>query len=83
MSIKVTVTTNRSGPPLGDAITFPIRCPECNHETEQSVSRLKDAPILVCPACSYHFKVESGGTGRQVADQIQEIDRLIDGFGKP
>ena len=75
--LKIKTTTTRSGPPLVDAVTFPIECPKCGHKTDQPVSRLKSDPTLTCPSCSNVFKIESQGTGRQVADQLEELDRKM------
>lgn len=82
MPFKLTVKTTRSGPRLVDAVTFPIECPKCSHKTEQSAARLKDDPVIVCPSCGESFKIESGGSAREVADQLKNIDRLLDNFGK-
>jgi hypothetical protein len=67
---------------LVDEMTVPIKCPKCGHETEQSLARLKDDPILICPSCGDTFKIESSGTMGKVADELDEIDRLIDKIGK-
>ncbi|WP_425487880.1 YnfU family zinc-binding protein [Microvirga lupini] len=67
-------------PKLSDEITFPIGCPKCGHETEQTVTRLKDEPELTCPACGERFKVESRGSAGDVADELDKIDRLFDKF---
>lgn len=80
--LKVTMTTTRTGPRLTDAVTFPIACPECGHETEQPVSRLQHDPTITCLACSYTFKVDTGSTGREVMDKLKKMDRLLDNFGK-
>ena len=83
MPLKIMMTTTRTdGPPLGDELTFAVPCPKCGHETEQAVSRLKDDPTLVCPSCSEAFKFESGGSMREVADQVDNIDRLFESLGK-
>lgn len=82
MPIKVSITTKRSGPPLTQAVAWPIACPKCGHETEQSIAALKTDPTLVCPSCSEAFKIESQDTAKQTFDQIAEIDRLMDTFGK-
>jgi hypothetical protein len=82
MPIKVSVTTNRSGPDLADAMTVPVQCPKCGHESEHPIAGLKDDPILTCSACAETFKIESGGGLREVADQLDDIDRLFDKIGK-
>lgn len=82
MSIKVTMTTTRSGPSLSDSVTFPIECPKCSHKTEQLASRLEQDPKVTCPACGEEFGVETGGSAREVSKQLKELDRLLDNFGK-
>lgn len=75
--LKIKTTVTQSGPPLVDSVTFPIECPQCGHKTEQPVSRLQDDPTITCESCAHVFKIETHGTGRQVADQLAELDRKM------
>lgn len=67
---------------LSDDLGLPLPCPKCGNEVEVSLTRLKDEPQLVCPACGETFNVDSGGTAGEVADQVDNLDRLLDRFGK-
>jgi ribosomal protein S27E len=82
MAIKVSITTTRSGPDLSDAVTVPIQCPKCGHETEHSIAWLKTDPVLSCSACGEKLKIDSGGTLTDVANQLDNIDRLFDKITK-
>ncbi len=81
MPIKVSITSTRSGPSLSDSVSFPIECPNCHHKTTRRLAELKNDPVLVC-SCGHKFKVESGGTAKKAADQVKELDRLLDNLFK-
>jgi Predicted ATPase involved in replication control, Cdc46/Mcm family len=82
MPIKISTTVTKTGPRFAEAISFPIKCPKCGHETKQSIAGLKDDPLLVCSSCSETFKIESGGTARGVADDLDKLDRAWDNLIK-
>jgi transposase-like protein len=78
MPIKISTTITRSGPNFTEIENVPIKCPKCGHESNYSLARLKNDPTLICASCSETFEIESGGSLRQVADQMDDIDRLFD-----
>jgi transcription elongation factor Elf1 len=74
--MKLTIhSTHSGGGRLTDEITHTIPCPQCSHEITESLDRLKNDPILVCSACGQRFAIESGGTARDTADKVAELDR--------
>jgi len=70
-----THSTNSGGGWLADEITHTFQCPQCSHEITESLARLKNDPIIVCSACGQRFAFESGGTARDTADKVAELDR--------
>jgi hypothetical protein len=81
MSMKITVTTKRSGPSLADSASDTIECPECGHKMKVLIAKLQNDPTLVCPR-GHRFKVKTGGTARKVTNELKEIDRLMDNLFK-
>ncbi len=81
MPIKISFTSQRSGPSLSDSVSFPIKCPKCSDQTTQRLADLKSDPILTC-SCGYRFKVETGGSAAKVANEVKELDRLLDNMFK-
>jgi putative FmdB family regulatory protein len=67
---------------LKDEFTVPLKCPECGHEFEETLARLKDDPTIQCPACGKDFKVSTGGTAAEVVDDIDRLDRAWDKLTK-
>jgi transcription elongation factor Elf1 len=67
---------------LTDDLMFPIPCPHCGHEVQESLARIKDNPTIECPACSQTFQIASEPSVENTANKLDEIDRLLDGFGK-
>ena len=67
---------------LSDDVTDEFPCPKCGHQFSEPLARLKDDPTLTCPVCGERLHYDSAGTMRTAVDQIDEIDRLLDGFGK-
>lgn len=67
---------------ISDELAFPIPCPECGHEISKTLAELKDNPTIICPACSAQIEVTSDAATTEAADKLEEIDRLIEGFGK-
>jgi hypothetical protein len=65
-------------PNISDDATFPIPCPTCKHETEQSFGLLKANPILTCLACGHRFAVEGDGPVADVVTNFEELNRLLD-----
>ena len=63
---------------LVDDLTFPIQCPKCGHEIEQSVDGLKDDPKLTCPYCGQSLQLQSGGSGWDIAQQLDDLDVVWD-----
>jgi transposase-like protein len=82
MPLKISTTITRSGPSFTEMEMVPVKCPKCGHEANHSFARLKDDPILTCSSCAEQFKIESGGSLGEVANQLDDIDRLFDKIGK-
>src|ERR687891_568051 len=78
MGLKLTFESSSNLGRIVDELDVPIECPQCGHKTKQSLARLKNDPTFICRGCGKNIKIESGGTARQIADKINEIDRLFD-----
>ena len=63
---------------LVDDLTFPIQCLKCGYEIEQSVDGLKNAPKLTCPACGQSLQLQSGASGWDIAQQLDDLDVVWD-----
>jgi transcription elongation factor Elf1 len=42
---------------LANEIMIPIPCPHCGHEVEESLTKVKTNPEIVCAACGQTFEV--------------------------
>jgi DNA-directed RNA polymerase subunit RPC12/RpoP len=62
---------------LSDEIKIPLKCPECGHEFQEALARLKNDPVIACPSCGKGFRVKSGGTAQDAAEKVDELDRAL------
>ena len=68
---------------LADEIMIPIPCPHCGHESEETLTRVKENPTIECRACGQTFQIASEPSVEETANKLAEIDRFFDGIGKP
>jgi len=61
---------------LNRNVTIPIPCPKCQHKIQESIARLENNPILVCPACNFSFKVEAEKFRRG----LLEVEKTLEKF---
>lgn len=59
---------------LNESASLPITCPQCGHQHEQLLSRLRDNPQLICPACATAFLVN--------ADQLDAVMKIFEGANR-
>lgn len=62
---------------------LPIQCPKCGHEFDVPTSRIKDDADFVCPSCGDRFQASVKRASREKLDEVLELDRTWDNFGKP
>lgn len=82
MSIKFKIETRRSPGRTSEKFEMPIKCVHCGHDFRKSLAELRSDPVLSCPNCSEQFKVDTGGTARQLSDSLDGLDRAFDRLGK-
>ena len=56
---------------------LPIKCPHCEHQFKELVTRLESNPALSCPSCHGAFSVDRESIDRM----LSEIDELATDFG--
>jgi putative FmdB family regulatory protein len=67
---------------LSDQIGWDFECPKCGQKFEATARKLKDEPIFTCPNCGQRTSLDSGGSAAKVADDLDDLDRALDEFGK-
>jgi transcription elongation factor Elf1 len=54
-----------------DAHTIRFQCPNCGHELEQTIGKLKSSEHMRCPGCSVGINVDANRLSH-AADEIQK-----------
>jgi predicted RNA-binding Zn-ribbon protein involved in translation (DUF1610 family) len=52
-----------------DADVVKFQCPNCGHDLEQSIGRLKSSEHMQCPSCAVGINIDTG----RVANAVEEI----------
>lgn len=56
-----------------DAAVFAFQCPNCGHEVDQSIERLKSEEHLRCTGCGIGINIDSD----RLANAVDEIHKAI------
>lgn len=71
---------------FGDKIAWDLKCPHCSQKFKASLSELENDPLLTCPNCGNGIQIESGGTAKETAEAVKQIDKtwndIVSGFKK-
>lgn len=69
-------------PTISEEIKFPLKCPKCGHQFEESVARLKQQTELPCPVCGHEFEHGDQVSAGDTLNSVDQISRAWDKISK-
>ena len=49
-------------------------CSRCNKEVRETIARLKDNPVIICPGCGFSWAIDK----KQIAYVAEHADKISD-----
>lgn len=56
---------------------IPIECPQCQHQTQQTIGRLRRNPQITCPRCSSAFRIDATDLDKKIRSIEREIAKTL------
>lgn len=56
---------------------IPIECPQCKHQTQQTIGRLRRNPTLTCPSCRSAFRIDGNDLDQKIRSIEQQLTKTL------